>query len=212
VGNDFLNFVKEQGLPGWAILVIGGGTIIAAVISVLGALATAWVNAFAAIRLDQERALRDHRRANVDGVRDYVRSSSAIFGRARIELSRASDAKVFLEQAIVFLRTLDASGKELGALHTDGLEVRHAMDLYFKSGRLLGIAIAGVEPGEPDPFRRIDPYFALVMSAAGATTDAYVFPTRQLKRSSEKQFDACVGVFTSLKAKTPGATEHPELA
>jgi hypothetical protein len=63
VGNEFLNFVKEQGLPGWTVLVIGGGTIIAAVISVLGALAIAWVNAFAAVRLDREKALRDHRRA-----------------------------------------------------------------------------------------------------------------------------------------------------
>ena len=89
------------------------------------------------------------------------------------------------------------------------------MDLYFKSGRLLGVAITSVEPGELDPYRRIEPYFDLVMSAAGATmdaTDTYVFPTRQLKRLSEKQFDTCMGLFTSLKAKTPRAAEHPELA
>ena len=78
----------------------------------------------------------------------------------------------------MFAQTLDASGKELGALHTDGLEVRHAMDLYFKSGRLLGVAMTSVEPGELNPYKRIEPYFELVMSAAGAAmdaTDAYVF-------------------------------------
>jgi hypothetical protein len=215
VGNDVLNFVKEQGLPGWTILVIGGGTIIAAVISVLGALAIAGVNAFAAVRLDPEKALRDHHRANVDGVRDYVRRSGLIIGRGRMELSRASDGKTFLEQAFVFLRALDASGKELGALHADGQEVQRAIQLYFKSGRLLGVAITSVEPGELDPFRRIEPYFALVMSVAGATmdaTDAYVFPTRQLKRLAKKRIDTCVGLFTSLKANTPRATGHPELA
>lgn len=148
----------------------------------MGALAIAWVNAFASVRLDREKALRDHRRANVDGVRDYVRRSGVIIGRGRMELSRADDRKTFLEQALTFLRTLDASGKELGALHTDGQEVQRAIQLYFKSGRLLSLALASVEPSELQPFRRIEPYFELVMSVAGATmdaTDAYVFSTRQ---------------------------------
>jgi hypothetical protein len=215
VGNDVLNFVKEHGLPAWTVLVIGGGTVIAAVISFLGAFAIAWVNAFSAVRLDREKALRDHRRANVDGVRDYVRRSAVIFGRGRIELSRADDGRTFFEQAFTFLRALDASSKELGALHIDGQEVQRAVDLYFRSGRLLGIAITSVAPDELEPFRRIEPYFALVMSAGGATmdaTDAYVFPTRQLKRSAKKGLDVCINRFASLKADTRGATGHPELA
>jgi hypothetical protein len=214
VGNDLLNFVREQGLPGWTVLVLGGGTIIAAVISFVGAFAIAWVNAFAAVRLDREKALRDHRRGNIAAVRDYVHSSVKIIGAGRIELSRADDGKALLERAIVFLRILDDSGKELGALHTDGQEVQRAAHLYFKSGRLLGVAVTSVEPSELEPFERIDPYFKLVMSVAGATldaTDAYVFPTRGQRRLARKRLDACVSVFAALKRKTPGAAGHPEL-
>ncbi|MGH7486389.1 MAG: hypothetical protein ACRD3J_27060, partial [Thermoanaerobaculia bacterium] len=194
MGNDLLNVVREHGLPGWTVLVIGGGTIIAAVISFIGAIAIAWVNAFAAVRLDREKALRDHRRANVAAARDYVHKSAKIVGTGRIELSRADDGKALLERAFDFLRTLDDSGKELGALHIDGQEVQRAAYLYFKSGRLLGLAVTSVEPSEREPFGRIEPYFELVMSVAGATmdaTDAYVFPTRGQKRLAKKRLDAC---------------------
>lgn len=215
MGNDLLNFVRDQGLPGWTVLVIGGGTIIAAVISFFGAFAIAWVNARAAVRLDLERALREHRRANVDGVRDYVKRSGIIIGRGRMELSRADDLTAFLERAFTFMKTLDDSGKELGALHTDGPEVLRAIRLYFKSGRLLSLAIASVQPNEQEPYDRIEPYFEMVMSVAGATmdaADAYVFPTRQMRRRAEKRLAACDDQFASLKAQTPNAAGHPELA
>jgi hypothetical protein len=53
------------------------------------------------------------------------------------------------------------------------------------------------------------------MNVAGAAmdaTDAYVFPTRQQKRSSKKSIDGCIDVFNRLKGQTAGATGHPELA
>ena len=165
MGSDFLNFVSEQGLPWWIVLLIGGGTIVAALISFLGAFAIAWVNARAAVRLDLERSLRDHRRNNVIAVRDYILKSAVLIGRGRMELSAADDdLQTFLEQAVAFMTTLQASGKELGALHTDGDEVKRVTHLYFKSGRLLGLALANVAPTDQTPYSRIDPYFDLVMS------------------------------------------------
>jgi hypothetical protein len=80
---------------------------------------------------------------------------------------------------------------------------------------MLGIALASVDPDEPDPFARIEPYFDLVMDVAGAVidaTDAYMFDMRRLRSSTKKRLDACRSLFEELKAQTPGASGHPELA
>jgi hypothetical protein len=75
---ELLTIAERYGLPGWAVLVIGGGTIVAAVISFLQGIIVAWINAAAAKRLAANEAVRVHRRELAKAVLEQVRAFTNI--------------------------------------------------------------------------------------------------------------------------------------
>jgi len=70
---ELLDVFNRYGLPGWALIVIGGGTIVAALITSVSALTIAAINAWAAKRIAVYAAHREHR----------VSTSVALFERVR---------------------------------------------------------------------------------------------------------------------------------
>ena len=106
---DIQKFVTELGLPAWTVLVIAGGAIVGALISAIAGVVIAWINSRAAVRLDREKALREHHIANTQPVREYVRNTSAVVGRHRIVLSRTRDWPDLSKAAIALIQEIDAA-------------------------------------------------------------------------------------------------------
>lgn len=61
MSKELLDLATSYGLPGWAVLVIGGGTIVAAVISAFAAVFSAALNVWSARRLALDAAHRERR-------------------------------------------------------------------------------------------------------------------------------------------------------
>jgi len=61
MSDQFLLFVNQYGLPAWGVLIIGAGTIVAAIITAIQALIVALINAWAAQRVATYNAHRERR-------------------------------------------------------------------------------------------------------------------------------------------------------
>jgi hypothetical protein len=75
---ELVDAVASYGLPGWTIIVLGGGAIVAALITALQAIVIAAVNARAARLLAADTAHREHRLAAVKAVLKHVRSCTTL--------------------------------------------------------------------------------------------------------------------------------------
>jgi len=213
---DIQKFVTELGLPAWTVLVIAGGAIVGALISAIAGVVIAWINSRAAVRLDREKALREHHIDNMQPVREYVKNTSEVVGRHRIVLSRTQNWPDLSKAAIALIQEIDAANNTLGAVHIDGKQAHDAMHLYFKCGRLLIWTPAVMQQEQAlRSFQRLEPYFDLTMTGAGIVmdaTDAYVFDTRKMRKTASDRLDICQREFNRLKAISPGAAGQPELA
>ena len=71
---ELLDLLNKYGLPGWALILIGGGTIVAAIISSINALGVAVINAWAAKRVAVYAAHREYRATMSATVLEHIRS------------------------------------------------------------------------------------------------------------------------------------------
>jgi hypothetical protein len=79
---EFLEALNSQGLPGWVIILIGGATIVAAVLAFVQSLIVAFVNAWASKRVAVYTARREDRQRLRDAIDTTLEPLQAIVGEA----------------------------------------------------------------------------------------------------------------------------------
>jgi hypothetical protein len=80
---DFIDFLNRYGLPGWTVIVIGAGTIVASLIGALNAWSVAWFNVRASRLLEASTANREHRLAASKPTLEYARTVLPLVGLLR---------------------------------------------------------------------------------------------------------------------------------
>ena len=88
---ELFDVLNRYGLPGWAVILIGGGTIVAALITSLSALLISAVNAWAAKRVAVYAAHREHRAAMSAALLERVRAIAALAMHVRDARIRSHD-------------------------------------------------------------------------------------------------------------------------
>jgi hypothetical protein len=92
---ELLDLLKQYGLPGWALLLIGGGTIVAAIISSVNAILVAIINAWAAKRVAIYTAHREYRKEACAPVLEWSRKAANFASQVRRERIRSHDELVY---------------------------------------------------------------------------------------------------------------------
>lgn len=123
---EALELINSYGLPGWVTLIIGGGTIVAAVITAMQAILVAWIAAWSARRVAIYTAHKDYRLELAKPVRSMVRRVAPVCLTIRSEGGRSRE-KV-LAHHTTWAETLDRERATLeGAYIADGV-VEQTMD------------------------------------------------------------------------------------
>jgi hypothetical protein len=188
VNEAISNAIAALGLPAWAILVIGAGTIVAAIITALQAIVVAAINARATRLNAIDMAHREHRLSLTKPILAHVRGCTSL--TFQVSGGAAATADEMIVQSKVWLQSLQEIAPRARTWVTDA-ELSVALDFFGKRLRAFEQALMNLAKSSASiDFSSVEQAARGLQKASEVTemaVEGYAFGVSRISRQAKRR-------------------------